>query len=355
MIRLAWNKEACNFPIFICKQTHVRFLALLIVCSLPTMVIAQPPGVRCFKAVSGDNPVWPVGNVLCLSAPGESDSINLSGFTRQNATVYGILNGTGLHIPRQTVTIEPKGFPGVHSFEAIAEAEGVLNDTLLQLSFSYQPQSHPIQRGTITAIPWNRAEMWASAPNEAPAQRDTMLYGKRYDWVLYDQKGMVVEIGERYDNHVKNGRWWYTDDEGRWDNIHHYVNDTLHGFTTSYFYKQDYRTLRFMCLQFPIRKQLVSRQRGLYLKGKKVGRWTHQWAYQRKRQALEWTTEAYYNYDNDGRLLSKILTYDNDWPVLEIFYAPSGEMTWYCRYDESGNVVDEGARFSEVSLLEGGR
>ncbi|HRO42708.1 MAG TPA: hypothetical protein PL009_07720 [Flavipsychrobacter sp.] len=58
------------------------------------------------------------------------------------------------------------------------------------------------------------------------------------------------------------------------------------------------------------------------------------------------------NHHADVYGFLKVLFYDNDWPSLEIFYAPSGAMIWYCTYNEDGKVMKEGNSFSEMMILE---
>lgn len=349
-------------------------LLLLILLLIAAPAIAQLPE-RWYKVISPHNGIWDSSSNIFIKEKTGSDSISLSGYTNHGATVAGIIRDGRIIIPMQKLVIKPKGGNG-SKFIALAEADGRITDSILTLQFYYKQDSYSHTAGTITAARWSieaeaaRAQLEKQAADarremeqayalrekqKEEAQfkastRDTMIDGELYRWIVYDFKHMMVEIGQSYENHVKNGRWLYTDDYGRLDNIHKYVDGVLNGWTISYFYEDRDVAKRIFGWWLYKKKHIIRRSQGLYVNGKHIGRWTHDEAPYNNRKKRRWKPLSFDTYDLDGNIMSRTETYKTGAPAIETFYAKNGAMIWYIHYDKKGNVLHEGQHQTLILL-----
>jgi hypothetical protein len=318
---------------------------------------AQQPE-RWYKVIASGSGMWDSSyNIFITQLPG-TDSIVLTGFTNHGATVKGVIMNGRINIPKQTVTITPYGARG-GSFTSVAEGEGSITDSLLALRFYYKQDTFGHTAGLITAIRWSseidaanaQLQKQAAKALHASRTRDTVIDGEKYRWIVYDDKHMMVEIGQSYENEVKNGQWLYTDDYGRLDNIHRYIDGVLNGWTISYSYQEYDVQRRFFCLRSYPKRYIIHRSQGLYVDGKHVGKWTHYEAPYRKKKKGPWKMIAFDNYDLEGNIVSKARTYATGEPYIETFYSKTGAIVWYINYDKKGKVVHEG-KHQPLILLE---
>lgn len=284
-----------------------------------------------YKVTESNDVYWGLRNNIFFNFVEGTDSISLAGFTNLGAVVSGTLKNGHLAIPRQTVHIESFGGDGPVEFDITAQGDGSLDDSMLTLRFYMKPDTQKAATGVIKAIRWGWAEQWAEYDATKPNNnRDTVIAGYKYNWVMYDLNNNPVQIGEQNDNNIKNGRWIYHDNQRRIEREVQYVNDTLHGLGIEY---QNHN--------YPS----VTRTRGVYIKGKNIGAWTME----RKTGKRKWITEAAIIYDHDGNMVAKTLYYQKQ-GRLEMFYNKAGKMTWYCSYDKKGRLVKEGDEM-EARLL----
>jgi antitoxin component YwqK of YwqJK toxin-antitoxin module len=155
------------------------------------------------------------------------------------------------------------------------------------------------------------------------SQRDTTVKGVHYSWVKYDLNWNPYEIGESYDNGIRNGNWIFHDYQGNLALEAHYINDTLNGAAKLYTY-----------LNYPT----TVKEEGLYVNGYKTGRWVVK---ERERVYKRWKTIVVLLYDQTERLVSKAITFSNGVPKIEIFYAPNGEEAFYRFYKRCGKMIRE--------------
>jgi antitoxin component YwqK of YwqJK toxin-antitoxin module len=155
------------------------------------------------------------------------------------------------------------------------------------------------------------------------SQRDTTIKGVRYSWLQYDLNCNPYEIGESYENGIRNGNWIFRDQQGRIFQKAHFINDTLNGAAKEYTF-----------LNYPITVKLE----GLYVNGYKTGRWVVQ---ERERKFKRWKTIVVLHYDPTERLVSKAITFPNGVPKVEVFYASNGEEAYYRFYKRSGKMIRE--------------
>ncbi|RYD57552.1 MAG: hypothetical protein EOP56_07165 [Sphingobacteriales bacterium] len=327
-------------------------IVLLIVLLLSTITATARPPERWYKVMATGSGMWDSSyNIFIRSMPG-SDSITLTGFTNHGATVRGTVSKGRIMIPKQTVTIMHMG----GSFTSVAEAEGSITDSLIVMQFYYKQGDYGHTAGRITAIRWSNEVDSANRQHESQAAkalhasrtRDTVIDGERYRWIVYDEKHMMIEIGQSNDSGIKNGRWLYTDDYGRLDNIHQYIDGVLNGWTTSYSYTEYDLQHRFFCMRFYTKKRYIHRSQGLYVNDRHVGKWTQDEARNRRRK--KWKTVSFDLYDLDGHITSKARTYPNGKPYMETFYTREGAVVWYIIYDKRGKIMSEGLHQPPVML-----
>jgi antitoxin component YwqK of YwqJK toxin-antitoxin module len=258
---------------------------------------------------------WHKGmNFLISSVPG-TDVAYMSGFTDMGAIVACTLKNGRIHIPKHKTTTVPYGADGSVRMNIEVSGDGVMTDTSLSLHF-FASYGGTFPDGDITAVKW-KEERIADTTGQYVERIDTVINHYHYHTALYNKQGRLLAIGQEYDYNIKNGKWQYLDEQGKVIRMVAYEHDLLNGW-----YKDTTAT---------------SKEQGLYLEGKKAGRWVKQ-----TRQKRKWITEWFETYDMQGRRISKVFTYANGLPAQETFYAADGTEIWYCNYDNKGNITYQG-------------
>jgi antitoxin component YwqK of YwqJK toxin-antitoxin module len=257
---------------------------------------------------SSNNTVWSEGGNIQISGSLKSNTILFSGYTNSGVRVTGSLRRNNLIIHRQTCDVIPFGGEGKSKFYIVAEASGIIKAGKMKLEFYRMADSLSEDKGIITAI-------------RLPAQ-DTLVGKCFYRYVKYDLNRNPLEIGQFYENGIKNGNWLFRDQQKRLTSDIHYINDTLNGRATYYYYQGEESC--------PLRKL-----EGLILKGKKTGIW---FLKERKSKLRCWRTSVIYIFDNNEKIISKTLTYKSGKSKLQIFYSDSEKEIWYRFFKKNGEM-----------------
>ena len=159
------------------------------------------------------------------------------------------------------------------------------------------------------------------------------MKGVHYSWLQYDLNWNPYEIGESYENGIRNGKWVLRDQQERIYQEAKYINDTLNGAAKEFTY-----------LNFPITVKIE----GLYVDGHKTGRWVVK---ERERKFKHWKTIVVLLYDQQEQLISKAITYSNGVPKVEIFFAKNGEEIFYRFYKRCGKMIRETDKSPWVTVL----
>ena len=257
---------------------------------------------------SSDINVWSIGANIQITGTSKSNSILFTGYTNVGASVTAYIKDNKIIIPHQTNTVIPFGGDGKSNFDIVAEAKGIIKSDKIILEFYKITDSVTEYKGVITAL-------------RLPAQ-DTTIGDCFYSYVKYNLNRNPYEIGQFYENGIKNGNWLYRDQHKRLTSNVNYINDTLNGRATYYYYRGE--------LNYQSRKL-----EGLILKGKKTGIW---FLKERKNIFRFWHTTAIYIYNNNEQMISKTLTYKNGKPQLQIFYSDSEKEIWYRFFKKNGEI-----------------
>lgn len=161
-------------------------------------------------------------------------------------------------------------------------------------------------------------------------QTDTIINKIKYKWVKYDLNKNPYEIGEDYTNRIKNGEWITRDQQGRISSIVNYLNDTLIGYA-SYFYYENY-------------PWNVTKISGFVINGYKVGEWKY--FHNNKFKSINdknWNIVRTDNFDRTGKLLSfSMPANENDEEdAYTMFLDEFGKGIWWVLYDEKGRILKE--------------
>lgn len=158
--------------------------------------------------------------------------------------------------------------------------------------------------------------------------KDTIIEGKKYAWVVYDLNKNPFEIGEDYTNGIKNGEWITRDQQGRISSIVNYLNDTLIGYA-SYFYYENY-------------PWNVTKISGFVINGYKVGEWKY--FHNNKFKSINdknWYLARTDNFDRTGKLLSFSMPANEKVNAYTMFLDESGKVIWTVFYDNKGRIIRE--------------
>lgn len=129
------------------KLKTVFILILTLVCE---RVHAQKD-VLWYKVTAGDNDIWDKESNISITKT-NGDSVLISGFSDQGATLKGIIRDGRITIPRQTATIIPYGGDGKLQWDIVAEAEGTItNGSLIELQYYFAKDTFET-RGNISAV-----------------------------------------------------------------------------------------------------------------------------------------------------------------------------------------------------------
>jgi hypothetical protein len=158
--------------------------------------------------------------------------------------------------------------------------------------------------------------------------KDTLINKKHYSWVVYDMNQNPFEIGEDYTNGIKNGEWIKRDQQGRISSIENYINDTLMGFA-SYFYYENY-------------PWNVTKISGVMLNGTKVDDWIfyHNGKFKSVTDK-KWTKARTDYFDRNGKLLSISIPESDGEPAFKQFLDEKGQTVWWVFYDKNGKIIKE--------------
>lgn len=262
-----------------------------------------------YKVIESSNSnIWSIGGNIRIIGSSNSKIILFTGYTNVGASLTASIKGNKIIIPRQTNTVTPFGSDGNANFEIIAEGKGIIKSGEMKLEFYQRIDSVREYKGAIRAL-------------RLDAQ-DTIIKHCYYGYVKYNLNGNPYEIGQFYENGIKNGNWLYRDQQKRLTSDVNYINNTLNGKATYYYYRGE--------LNYPSRKL-----EGLILNGKKTGIW---FLKESKNKLRLWRTTAIYIYNNDEQMISKTLTYKNGKPKLQIFYSDSDKEIWYRFFKKNGEI-----------------
>lgn len=253
-------------------------------------------------------------NILIASIPG-TDVAYVSGFTDMGTVVACTLKDGRIHIPKHKTTTVPYGADGSKRMDVEVSGNGMMTDTTLSLRF-FASHGGTYPDGEITAVKWKEQRI-VDTTGQYVEWIDTVINYYHYHAALYNKQGRLIARGQEYDYNIKNYRWQYLDEQGRVVRMVEYEHDLLNGW-----YKDTTAT---------------SKEQGLYLEGKKAGRWVKQ-----TKRKKKWITEWFETYDIEGHRISKVYTYANGLPAQETFYAADGREIWHCNYDEKGNITYQG-------------
>lgn len=271
---------------------------------------------------SNNQNVWSIGGNIQITGSSNSNTILFTGYTNCGASLTGSLKNNKIIIPHQRYAVIPFGGEGKSKFNIVAEAKGIIKSGKIKLEFYRKTDSLAEYKGLITAI-------------RLPAQ-DTIMGNCYYQYVKYDLNTNPFEIGQFYENGIKNGNWLYRDQQKRLTSDVNYINDTLNGRATYYYYRGE--------LNYPSKKL-----EGLTLKGKKTGIW---FLKERKSKLRFWHTTAIYIYNNNEQMISKTLTYKNGKPQLQIFYSDSEKVLWYRFFKKNGEIyIDDNKNHWNYEIL----
>ncbi len=273
------------------------------------ITIIKPSLFGWYKVIESSNHnVWSIGGNIQITGSSNSNAILFKGYSNVGASLIASIKDNTIIIPHQIYIVIPFGGNGKSKFDIVAEAKGIIKSGEIKLEFYRKTDSLTEYKGVITAI-------------RLPAQ-DTIIGKCYYRYVKYDLNRNPFEIGEFYDNGVKNGNWLYRHQNKHLTSDVNYINDTLNGRATYYYYRGD--------LHYPTRKL-----EGLTLNGKKTGIW---FLKERKNKLRFWHTTAIYIYNNSEQMTSKTLTYRNGKPQLQIFYSDSEKEIWYRFFKKNGEI-----------------
>jgi antitoxin component YwqK of YwqJK toxin-antitoxin module len=257
---------------------------------------------------SSNTNVWSIGGKIQITGTSNSNTILFTGFTNVGANLTGYIKDNKIIIPHQTYKVIPFGGDGKANFDIKAEAKGIIKSNEIKLEFYKKTDSITEYNGVVTAL-------------RIPAQ-DTTISNFFYGYLKYNTNGNPYEIGQFYENGIKSGNWLYRDQQKRLTSDVNYINDTLNGKVTYYYYHRE--------LTYPSRIL-----EGLILNGKKIGIW---YLKERKSKLRFWHTTAIYIYNNNEQMISKTLTYKNGKPKFQIFYSDSEKEIWYRFFKKNGEI-----------------
>lgn len=165
----------------------------------------------------------------------------------------------------------------------------------------------------------------ATALSHGCAQADTLTEQKKFSFVQKDGNQRPIILGESYQNGIKNGEWRRFDQDGQLLAIEPYRNDTISGITVYFHYPNPGQ---------------VYKEVGWMENSKRISIWV---TYEGKNIKKTDKKVSCTVYGGEERILAKFLFHPNGSVACEIIMNSAGETCWYRSFNESGNLLFEGA------------